>query len=398
MLRSYRVVLERYEALNWKNVLGFTSIATFATFSCLLPVQAASFDCTGALTEAEATICADDELSTFDRIMGILWREQNAPSAAMLERQREWLEGRDLCGSSVDCLKQSYLDRLADEPFYLRSFEVAQLYDLQTQEFGQYLFANIHYAYNVETFVFALGDDERFAIPWIKPQFSEEVETCGLRVLPDFDWEFELSLSELGWLNVLDQGYREREVQAGEISVFTKWIGHGDLSSEVFYRLIDGRFVPDRALVDNCEDQAQEFTSVFFDGPERKLEDLSPNSVTSELQLEGELFDNYDGLSQQCVDESPTMEIIRICLMQLADARMRSVFEARLLLLQESNSDQAMSRLHETQSSFEDYRSSSCGLILDINDGWIADDAAMNCYNRLTNQRTDFLNTQWFPN
>lgn len=396
MLRSYRVVLERYEDLNWKKVLGFTSIATFVTFSWLLPVQAASFDCTGALTEAEATICADDELSTFDRIMGILWGEQNAPSAAMLERQREWLESRDLCGSSVDCLQQSYLDRLADEPFYLRSFEVTELYDLQTEEFGQYLFANTHYAYNVETFVFALGDDERFAIPWIKPQFSEEVETCGLRVLPDFDWEFELSLSELGWLNVLDQGYREREVQAGEISVFTKWIGHGDLSSEVFYRLIDGRFVPDRALIDNCEDQTQEFTAIFFDNPEGKVEELRTNSVTSELQLEGELFDDYDARVQQC-EKAPNMGAIRMCLMGATDARMQAAFEARRLFLYEAVSSDALDRLNETQTAFENYRSSSCGLILDINYGWIADDFAMNCYNRLTNQRTEFLNTQWLP-
>ena len=247
--------------------------------------------------------------------------------------------------------------------------------------------------------MFALGDDERFAIPWIKPQFSEEVETCGLRILPDFDWEFEPSFSELGWFNVLDHGYREREVQAGEISVFTKWIGHGDLSSEVFYRLIDGRFVPDRALVDNCEDQAQEFTSVFFGEPESNLEELEANSATSELQLEGELFDDFESLAQQCVDDSPNMGIIRICLMHLRDEQMREAFQARMSFLRENGvSSDAIEQLNETQEAFKEYRSSSCGLILDINYGWIADDAAMNCYNRLTNQRTEFLNTQWLPN
>ncbi|WP_281017595.1 MULTISPECIES: hypothetical protein [unclassified Minwuia] len=90
--------LEKYAALNWGNTLGVGSIVTFVTFAASFSAQAASFDCTGVLTEAEATVCGDDELRAFDRIMGILWGEQSAPSAAMLARQHEWLESRDLCG------------------------------------------------------------------------------------------------------------------------------------------------------------------------------------------------------------------------------------------------------------------------------------------------------------
>ena len=358
-------------------------------------VSAASLDCADVVTDSEVTICDDEELRAFDRIMGILWNEQSTPSLELQEIQQEWLEQRNLCGSDIDCLRQSYRDRLSEAPYHLHSFEVVQLYDFQTEAFAQYLFTNIDYAYNIETFVFAFSDEGRREIPWVAPQFSEEITTCGLTVLSDANVDFELSQSELGWTNVLDEGYRERSLQTGEISVFTKWIGHGDLSSEVVYRLTGGRFVPDRALVDSCEDQEQVFASMFFDNPLKNLEAELVYVHSPELQLEGDIFDEYDSLSQQCEQNGPNMGAIRMCLMGLADTRMQAILLARTEYFREAGLEANIDSLVETQIAFEAYRTSSCDLIHDINHGWIADDATMNCYNRLTNQRTEFLNTQW---
>jgi uncharacterized protein YecT (DUF1311 family) len=382
--------------------IHFKSLGFVLSALCFSPasnLHAASFNCEGSTNEIEQTICNNAELSTLDSILGDLWDDGATRTDELVQAQRAWLAQRNSCGSNADCLKQSYLERLSEEPFYLQSFEVLELYDFQTSEFSEYLAASTYYPYNALTFIYAMDGRSNPRIEWLKPQFTESLDTCGIRVLGDVSLQLETSPSELGWINALNQEYAERPVNPGEVSVYTKWIGHGDMSSEVFYRLVDGRFVPDRALVDNCEDQAREFTSVFFDEPESNLEELEANSATSELQLAGELFDDFEPLAQQCVEESPNMDIIRICLMHLRDEQMREAFQARMSFLRENGvSSDAIVQLNETQESFKEYRSSSCGLILDINYGWIADDAAMNCYLSLTSQRTDFLKTQWLPN
>lgn len=153
--------------------------------------------------------------------------------------------------------------------------------------------------------------------------------------------------------------------------------------------------MPDRALVDNCEDQEQVFATMFFDNPLKNLEAELVYVHSPELQLEGDIFDEYDSLSQQCEQNGPNMGAIRMCLMGLADTRMQAILLARTEYFREAGLEANIDSLVETQIVFEAYRTSSCDLIHDINHGWIADDASMNCYNRLTNQRTEFLNTQW---
>lgn len=196
--------------------------------------------------------------------MGDLWGDGATRTDDLVEAQRAWLVQRNSCSSNAECLKQSYLERLSEDPFYLQSFETVELYDFQTSEFSEYLAASTYYPYNALTFIYAMDGRSNPRIEWLKPQFTESLDTCGIRVLGDVALQFETSPSELGWINALNQEYAERSVQPGEVSVYTKWIGHGDMSSEVFYRLVGGQFLPERALVDNCEDQKKVFSSIFF--------------------------------------------------------------------------------------------------------------------------------------
>lgn len=379
-------------------IKSFGFVLYILCYSFASNLNAASFNCGGIKNETERAICNNAELNTLDSILGDLWTNDATRTNDLVEDQRAWLTQRESCGSNTECLKQSYLKRLSQDPFYLQSFEIVELYDFQTSEFSEYLAASAYYPYNTLTYIYAMDGRKNPRIEWLKPQFTESLDTCGIRILDDASLQFENSPSELGWINVLNQEYSERSVQLGEVSVYTKWIGHGDMSSEVFYRLVGGQFLADRALIDNCEDQQKMFATIFFNDPLSTANQKQAYASTSELDLQGEFFDNFEALAQQCENSGHNMIAVRGCLMDLTDARMQAAIEARTKFLQEEGSDQAVTHLIETQASFEEYRYSSCVLMQDINVGWIADDLATNCYNYLTRQRTDFLNTQWRAN
>ena len=55
-----------------------------------------------------------------------------------------------------------------------------------------------------------------------------------------------------------------KEVIAGEVSVFTKWVGHGDQSQEIIYHLMGDKLVPIRGKVDNCSDQQKKYAWIVF--------------------------------------------------------------------------------------------------------------------------------------
>jgi uncharacterized protein YecT (DUF1311 family) len=79
-----------------------------------------SFDCAKAKSEEETTICAHAELARLDKKLSQRFRKARASSrdpktrAALIEKQRAFLEERAGCKSDVACLKQSYLHRLSD--------------------------------------------------------------------------------------------------------------------------------------------------------------------------------------------------------------------------------------------------------------------------------------------
>ena len=406
MLWSYRVVLDKYEALNWKNVLGVHSIATFVTFSCLLPVQAASFDCTGALTDTEAAICADDELSTLDTIMGYLWNdafewivsEEEQPVETSI--QRDWLLTRNSCGSQISCIREAYHTRLAEWPFMLGSINRVELYDFFTETFSSYFITNSG-AFSVSNafmYVFHIDRENPKLVPWLVAEINfDGNSSCDVDVFDSSGADFSSKTYQVGWTNIIpDHEFSSAFLMPGEIVVHTKAGEAGDYSSVSFFRLTGSQLIENRSLIDDCEDSDRRYSAAYFD---HSIENFETLVASSELQLEGDFFDERNARYEQC-EKAPNMGAIRLCLMGVADASMRNVFEARALVLQEAGSVDALDRLNETQEAFEQYRSSSCGLIFDINlqYGWIAEDSAMNCYNRLTDQRTEFLNTQWLPN
>jgi uncharacterized protein YecT (DUF1311 family) len=91
---------------------------TLLTALLVKPVAAASFDCGEARTRVEKAVCADEELSRLDELLGRFYRgarQQLAENASCLETdQRNWLRAvRDPCANAA-CLKKVYLERLAE--------------------------------------------------------------------------------------------------------------------------------------------------------------------------------------------------------------------------------------------------------------------------------------------
>jgi uncharacterized protein YecT (DUF1311 family) len=92
-------------------------------FIALLQLAAGpSFDCARARTVIERTICATPELAALDReearIYGIARLVPQADRAALLERQRDFLEARNACPQSAapldECIRDSYLGDIGE--------------------------------------------------------------------------------------------------------------------------------------------------------------------------------------------------------------------------------------------------------------------------------------------
>ena len=75
--------------------------------------QAASFDCDRAKMASERTICAQREINDADVKMATTYRIVSrlvamGTRSQIRDEQFRWLELRDRCGASVDCLTQVY--------------------------------------------------------------------------------------------------------------------------------------------------------------------------------------------------------------------------------------------------------------------------------------------------
>ncbi len=78
-----------------------------------------SYDCGKASTSTEHSICSSRDLWAMDRAMASLYfyfRENSDTnrSRAFLSSQRKWLQKRDSCGASIECLLERYSSRLFD--------------------------------------------------------------------------------------------------------------------------------------------------------------------------------------------------------------------------------------------------------------------------------------------
>lgn len=96
-------------------------VAFLYTFNC----YAVSFDCKKAASPSEKAICGDSQLSNLDTLLVEAYKKVLATSTnsnAIRKGQRDWLAERNTCLGNVDCLKQSYNERLS----YLRSSDMQE--------------------------------------------------------------------------------------------------------------------------------------------------------------------------------------------------------------------------------------------------------------------------------
>ena len=246
--------------LNYIRLVGFSLLFSVGFAGV---AKAASFDCNKATTETEIAICADPELSALDELMGIVWRIEPRTTLDILT-QRNWLNERDECTSNIKCLTDVYVERLKKKPFDLGDFELIQLYDVISKSTKFYLIKAVYYAYNSEIFIEAISSSKLSPVKWVNPQFDEEIITCDLKIINKNTIPLFEETSAVGWTNLIDQGYADKEVIAGEVSVFTKWVGHGDQSQEIIYHLMGDKLVPIRGKVDNCSDQKKKYARIVF--------------------------------------------------------------------------------------------------------------------------------------
>ena len=76
----------------------------------IVPLDAASFDCSKATTETEIAICNDPELSALDERMSNAYLKARGSNLGehFKQHQLNWIKTRDLCFSNAECLKNSY--------------------------------------------------------------------------------------------------------------------------------------------------------------------------------------------------------------------------------------------------------------------------------------------------
>lgn len=100
----------------WRGFFSTTLCIAGATVALLAShSEAASFDCAGARTATEKTICADAALSKLDEQLAVAYRQTLAKTASkdsVRQWQKAWLSGtRDNCPDPA-CLKTAYTAQL----------------------------------------------------------------------------------------------------------------------------------------------------------------------------------------------------------------------------------------------------------------------------------------------
>lgn len=108
-------------------LLPFTTIFLFS-----IPAigSSASFNCSdSSLKTDERTICKhidlndqDVRISTMYNMLEILLPPEQ--KSRMVIQQREWIQRRERCGASVDCLRNEYQGRLNDLNSYVEDVSI----------------------------------------------------------------------------------------------------------------------------------------------------------------------------------------------------------------------------------------------------------------------------------
>ena len=253
-----------------------TIAATVLLILCfhIAPLHAASFDCTKAAIQTEIAICGDKSLSILDGFMGAWWKGQNKTSE-VINTQKQWLITRDKCLGNTLCIKGTYLERLEETAMVesrvgkyssITNEIQSSMLEMYDTTLKQIVWAKVDYylcgAYNECSSIYVVKNDELKHLPARIPKFDESKETCGIEI--EVKPEVEMLSTEMH--DKLGRLY----ARFGEISLFGKWVGHGDKSSVVTYVLRKGELIPVTAEVDNCyDDQIEYKTIVFRDLPKR---------------------------------------------------------------------------------------------------------------------------------
>ena len=230
--------------------------------------QAASFDCRKATTETEIAICADPRLTAIDNLLNRIWKEEGSATQNYRSEQLQWISERDKCFSNSECIEKSYISRLYEEPFNFEpiyNFYISELYDFSSKRVGNYLFLeSFGGSYNTSIRVYEVFENSIDPIIWRLVNWHEFIYSCDLKLLDERDMYFYEDYVSFGWLNFTNQEYSNRYIDFGEFSVTNKFVGHGDQSSEVIYRLVGGVLEPNRGFVDLCSDKNRKFIPVYF--------------------------------------------------------------------------------------------------------------------------------------
>lgn len=224
-----------------------------------MPAWSASFDCNKAAKETEIAICADPELSVLDDLMGILYSEHEKTDLTILE-QKKWLKFRDNCFSDTSCIKQQYITRLSQNPFLIQDFQIIKIQDTIDKKMLSAVLTSEWLAYNGIYHLYLLNHRVLRSVKWQSPIFDESKSTCGLKNLKyDDGLDFEILDETYGLLNLQTTSSYSDKVDFGEeiigVSINAKWVGHGDQSHEIIFKLQDNIMVATKILVDNCIDQ-----------------------------------------------------------------------------------------------------------------------------------------------
>ena len=97
--------------------MRLTKLMTAVTFACSIPTfgAAASFNCAKASTANEVAICSDDELSTLDETLAVVYKQARSSvsdAKRLKNEQVNWIKSLGTCNGNVDCLISAYRNRV----------------------------------------------------------------------------------------------------------------------------------------------------------------------------------------------------------------------------------------------------------------------------------------------
>ena len=250
------------------NMIRLLILSVSFIAACAHVSVAASFDCNNALNETEIVICDNPQLSALDNLIGVWWKTDRQPIGdtenPTVDSQREWVKRRNTCASDQICILAYYKSRI--EEF---GFGTVGIFDHAKGKPEFFLYSELFYAYQSSGFLYRFTNAERKAgqaklenptiiIPDLR--YLEKINSCNKNSI-----KAEVLLVKATFKDVLGVNLSNNGQVMKEIGTHAKWAGHGDQSSSVRYRLINGDFIPHKILIDSCLDNISNQVEVIFE-------------------------------------------------------------------------------------------------------------------------------------